>query len=78
MIQVSEDEYDSLRMASGGWVRTDDRLPVVGVRVLVATKHGGRSVAYLTEAGTWDSDNWHGAAKPDYVVAWMAIPPLPE
>ena len=64
-------------MSKKDWVSVDERLPEVGVMVLVVIDIYG-SCQYetdcLKENGTWSYTNYMG----DKIVAWCPIPELPQ
>ncbi len=64
-------------MAKKNWVQCSDRMPVVGVPVVVCTKTGGNivlGVAWLDENGDW-RDRFSEKVT-DQVFGWFAIPEI--
>lgn len=62
------------------WVRTDERLPELGVLVIVAVTSGRKKKA-SSSCGYLAPDGWHG--HDDYLLIpppryWMSLPTAPE
>ena len=64
-------------MSKKDWVSVDERLPEVGIMVLVVIDNGGCFIYdtdCLEEDGTWKYE----AMCKDKTVAWCPIPELPQ
>ena len=64
-------------MSKKDWVSVDERLPEVGVMVLVVIDLDGShqyDTDYLEENGTWRYADY----MEDKIVAWCPIPELPQ